>query len=99
MNIPRAGRCEIVAGAVVLLAALPMAAGAAEYGQTPAGAPPANEIPAPLFEQLDANHDGFVTVAEAKRSADITARFKDLDVDRDGKISLDEFKKGAQQKM
>jgi len=97
--------------ALLLLGALPLGALAAQYdqyAQAPAASPPVKEqapsaAPAPaqsslLFEQLDANRDGFVTVEEAKRSADITARFKTLDANRDAKISADEFKKGSQEK-
>lgn len=87
------------------LAALPLGAIAAEPAtQAPAGSPPAKEAtsaPAaktqtpPLFEQLDTNRDGYVTAEEAKRSADITARFKELDRNHDGKVSLAEFGKEA----
>lgn len=80
---------------ILLLGALPLA-----QAQTPGGAPPAqDQIPAPLFEQLDVNRDGYVTPEEAKRSAEVTARFKELDANRDGRISIDEFKKGMQDKM
>lgn len=86
--------------ALLLLGALPLGALAAQtdrYAQAPAASPPAKEA-APLFEQLDANRDGFVTMEEAKRSADVTARFKALDANGDGKISADEFKKGTAEK-
>lgn len=83
--------------ALLMLAVLPAATALAQPAQAP-GAPPATE-PAPLFEQLDTNHDGFVTVEEAKRSAEVTARFKNLDTDRDAKVSLDEFKEGMQEKL
>lgn len=50
--------------------------------------------PAPMFDALDTNHDGYVTRDEAKRSADVTARFKELDTDRDGRIAASEFTHG-----
>lgn len=57
--------------------------------------PPAiHEQPAPIFDALDTNHDGYVTKEEAKRSADVMARFKRLDSDRDGRISPREFTHG-----
>lgn len=90
------------------LAVLPCAALAAEPAPSPAGSPPGKEAPAapaakeqtpPLFEQLDTNHDGYVTKEEAKRSAEVTARFKELDSDQDGRIAAVEFKKGMQAKL
>lgn len=87
-----------------LLGILPLGALAAEptpaatpgsaASREPPAAPAAREQAPTLFQQLDANHDGFVNKEEAKRSADVTARFKDFDSDRDGKISLAEYKKG-----
>lgn len=93
---------------LLLLGTLPMAAVAADPAQAPAGgqatqsapgAPAGKEAPAPLFTQLDTNHDGYVTKDEAKRSADVTARFAMLDADRDGKISASEFRNGMESKL
>lgn len=95
--------------ALLLLGALPLGVLAAQYdqyAQAPAASPPVKEqapaaAPAqtpPLFGQLDVNRDGAVTVEEAKRSADVTARFKELDANRDARISADEFKKGMPEK-
>jgi len=90
---------------LLLLAAVPLAALAAEPYQSPtqsandtmaADPPGAGKAEAPLFKQLDVNHDGYVTKDEAQRSADITARFSQLDANHDGKISVDEFTKGMQ---
>jgi hypothetical protein len=50
-----------------------------------------------LFGTLDADKDGFVTQAEAKKSAEVSANFKALDTDADGKISAQEMG-GAQPK-
>lgn len=89
------------------LGVLPLGAIAADPVQAPAAknepavpaAPSAKEEPAPLFKTLDGNHDGYVTKEEAKRSAEVTARFKELDTDRDGKIAAAEFTKGMQPKL
>jgi Ca2+-binding EF-hand superfamily protein len=69
--------------------------------QPPAANQPPIDMPAtsagvkvdPLFNQLDSNHDGFVSKEEAKRSADITARFDSMDSNHDGGISAAEFSK------
>lgn len=91
-----------------LLAALPLGAIAVDAPPPPEisapakdapAAPAAKEEPAPLFKELDTNHDSFVTRLEAKRSAELTARFKEVDTDRDGKISVAEFTKGMQPKV
>ena|SRR5687768_8181852 len=50
-----------------------------------------------LFGTLDADKDGFVTQAEAKKSAEVSTNFKALDTDADGKISAQEMG-GAQPK-
>lgn len=90
---------------VLLLGALSAGALAADPApQTTGGpstqaAPPAKDSPAPLFEQLDVNHDLYITKEEAKRSADVTARFAKLDINHDGKISADEYKNGMQAKL
>lgn len=87
--------------ALLLLGALPLGALAAQHAQAPASIPPAAapvQTPA-IFSQLDLNQDRFVTLEEAKRSADVSARFKTLDANGDGKISADEFKKGEKEKM
>jgi hypothetical protein len=96
---------------LLILGTLPMAAFAADPAQAPAGstttqsapavpgASAGKESPAPLFTQLDANHDGYVTKDEAKRSADVTARFAALDTNRDGKIAASEFKMGMEPKL
>lgn len=86
-----------------LLATMPLGAISAEATPPSAGspatrsapatpAPPAaKDQPAPIFDALDTNHDGYVTKDEAKRSADVTARFKELDTDHDGRIAASEF--------
>ncbi len=97
---------------LLLLAAVPLGALAADpqvqqVPKAPADYPPATGMtstgdwgsnPAPLFKELDANHDGYISKDEAKRSADVTARFNRLDANHDGRISVDEFNKGMQPK-
>lgn len=82
--------------ALLLTGALPLAAIAAD-------APPASTAPAmpdsaapksdsaPMFKQLDRNSDGMVSKEEAKRSADVQARFSTLDADGNGSITLAEW--------
>jgi hypothetical protein len=87
--------------------ALPLAAVAADpsYDQTPtagqstAGDPPgaqgrAGDTMSPMFQQLDADHDGSVSTTEAEKSATVKSKFKSLDTNHDGKISPDEWKAG-----
>ncbi len=74
-------------------AALVLALGCA----APAGAenPEAPSYPhqRPMFKKLDADGDGFVTRAEAKRLKGFEAAFTEADENRDGKLSPDEFVK------
>jgi Ca2+-binding EF-hand superfamily protein len=74
-----------------ILGTLPLTALAADPG-VPAAT---SQTPA-MFEQLDVNHDGAITKAEAERSADLKARFDKLDTNHDGKISAQEYAKGVQ---
>ncbi|HJV93067.1 MAG TPA: EF-hand domain-containing protein [Azonexus sp.] len=81
---------------LILLAAMPLAATAAEptpsvpdSGRSAATGSPA-EAP-PMFKELDKNHDGQISQAEAKRSADISARFSAIDTNKDKQISLTEW--------
>jgi hypothetical protein len=85
---------------LLFLGSLSMAAGAADQAPaTPNAAAVKEAPPAPLFTQLDANKDGYVTKDEAKRSAEVTARFTKLDADRDGKLAASEFKMGMEPKL
>lgn len=81
---------------LILLAAMPLAATAAETtptapdsGRSAATGSPA-EAP-PMFKELDKNHDGQLSQAEAKRSADVSARFSAIDTDKNKQISLHEW--------
>lgn len=79
--------------AFVFLAALPLTVPAAEpAAQDPgrSGATSSTEAP-PMFKELDKNHDGQISQSEAKRSADITARFSTLDADKNKQISVTEW--------
>ncbi|HXE37653.1 MAG TPA: EF-hand domain-containing protein [Azonexus sp.] len=44
-----------------------------------------------MFKELDRNHDGHISKAEAKRSADVSARFSAIDTDKNKQISLHEW--------
>lgn len=89
--------------------ALPLANIAAEYAAadtpSPSGSSSSNspssvrgeEGPATTvtFDEVDTNHDGYISAEEAKRSATALAEFKRLDTNHDGKISRDEWKAGG----
>lgn len=82
--------------AFILLAAMPLAVPAAEPAAQDAGrsgASSSTEAP-PLFKELDKNSDGQISQSEAKRSADIKARFSTLDADKNKQISLTEWQAG-----
>ncbi|MFO1204484.1 MAG: EF-hand domain-containing protein [Burkholderiales bacterium] len=44
-----------------------------------------------MFRILDANHDGYITRDEARKSAETTAVWKRLDDDFNDRLSFDEF--------
>ena len=81
-----------------VLAADPVSPPAKDTG-TPAGASKVSEEPAPMFSQLDTNHDNYISKDEAKRSAEVKAHFDELDVNHDGKISVAEFKQDTTPKL
>ncbi|CAI08988.1 hypothetical protein ebA5049 [Aromatoleum aromaticum EbN1] len=58
------------------------------------GSGTAKDADATMFMELDRDKDGQVTKDEAKRSADLQARFDQLDTDRDGKLSMNEWNAG-----
>lgn len=53
---------------------------------------------ATMFRELDRDKDGQVTKDEAKRSADVQARFDALDANHDGKVSMAEWSSGQREK-
>ena len=94
-------RHTTVVATLYVLGSVPLAALAADPAQPSTGSPAqanpdaASQVP-PMFKQLDQNGDGFISKAEARRSADLTARFDKLDFNNDGRISAQEYVKGAQ---
>lgn len=78
---------------ILLLAVAPLAAQAAD----PKPAPGQAEAPS-MFKELDKNHDGVIDQSEAKRSADVTARFSTLDANKDKRISVSEWSAGEKSK-
>ncbi len=96
--------CKTSLATLLVLGALPLAAIAADAtppgGTTPGSAPTAGgDATPPMFKELDSNKDGYVSRDEAKRSAEVTARFSELDKDRDGRLTVSEFRTGTQPKM
>lgn len=60
---------------------------AAALAQTQTQTPTATAV----FESLDKNADGKVTLAEASSDDDLFVAFKGLDKDRNGELSKEEF--------
>ena len=52
-----------------------------------------DETEAPVFESVDVDRDGYISVVEAQQSEQIAGMFAELDSDKDGKISADEYGK------
>lgn len=49
----------------------------------------------PMFLQLDADKDGYITAKEADKSATVKGNFKTMDKNSDGKVSADEWRVGG----
>lgn len=43
------------------------------------------------FDQLDKNHDGYISRDEAKDAPELNTRFSELDQNNDGKLSREEY--------
>ena len=67
------------------------APGAFAQGSNAAGTTQTN----PVFQKLDANHDGFVSREEAKQDPAVSAVFSQADTNRDGKLDENEFIKAV----
>lgn len=50
-----------------------------------------DEAPSPEFNQLDANHDGYLTREETRKLHDFDKAFNEADDNRDGKLDAAEF--------
>jgi len=74
-------------------AALILALGCTATARADSTEPPASQHERPLFKKLDADGDGFVSRAEARRVKGFEAAFAEADENRDGKLSPDEFVK------
>lgn len=61
----------------------------------PAGAE--GRAASPMFQQLDADKDGYVNAKESEKSATVKGNFKTMDKNQDGKISADEWREGGGQ--
>jgi hypothetical protein len=72
-------------------------AGAAWAAGEKADKPAAGAADKPMasFEQADANKDGVISSAEAKKDTTLSRMFKQLDTDSDGKLTRAEFDAGS----
>ncbi len=43
------------------------------------------------FEQIDSNHDGYISTAEAIQRDDVAKNWKEIDKNENGKVESDEF--------
>jgi len=62
-------------------------AGIAAFGVVLAQTPTAT----PVFESIDKNADGKVSLAEASNNDELFVAFKNLDTDKNGELSKEEF--------
>jgi len=70
--------------------ALPMATSAA--GDMPADKKAATGASRDArFDELDKNHDGFISRDEGKDAEELNTRFSELDVNNDNRLSRDEY--------
>lgn len=70
---------------LVLALSLPCTMAAAEPSAPPPRAPSAK------YMALDADHDGYISRAEARKQADLSGAFEDADINHDGRLDTDEF--------
>ncbi len=82
------------AGALVLLAACAMGAGAddkSDYDRRSAARYTS------LFQSLDRNADGVVTQSEVQGDLNFSPRFDDMDINRDGVVTTSELQRFIEQ--
>ncbi len=80
----------LIALAAVGIFALPMATSAAD--DMAADKNPATGMTrGDRFDQLDKNHDGFISRDEGKDAEELNTRFSELDTNNDNKLSRDEY--------
>jgi len=48
-------------------------------------------VQVPTFEQVDADHNGYITPAEAEKVEGLSGMFAVIDTDSDGQISAEEY--------
>ena len=76
----------LIAFAAAGVLALPMAASAADDRDSAAGRTRADR-----FDELDKNHDGFISRDEGKDAEELNTRFSELDTNNDNKLSREEY--------
>ena len=86
----------LIAGAFALLVATPASAGDDMATRQPkadassAGATAGANAGA-RFDELDKNHDGYISRDEGKDAEELNTRFTELDTNNDNKLSRDEY--------
>src|SRR5437762_13830572 len=84
----------LIAGAFALLVATPASAGddTASRKASDKHARSATGMTADgRFDELDKNHDGFISRDEGKDAEELHTRFTELDTNNDNKLSRDEY--------
>jgi Ca2+-binding EF-hand superfamily protein len=81
---------------IALLAAVLAAPAWASADAPPAGEKPSEQKSATLFQRLDANSDGFITLDEIPQEKQrlLQRLVRSADADKDGKLNADEFSAG-----
>ena len=80
----------LIALAAAGIVALPMAASAADDRASDKDAA-AGTTRGDRFDQLDKNHDGFISRDEGKDAEELNTRFSELDTNNDNKLSREEY--------
>lgn len=83
-------KCMFKPAPVVMTAAVAMAMAVPLYA---APDMPTPDAPAPAFQKLDTNHDGYISRDEAPKRRSFDTAFTEADANHDGMLDADEFAK------